>query len=120
MTEPGRGSVIASLILLALADEEHAGEFAPADVWSAVRHGIDPSPTVTEVAAALELLAYPDVSGVIRYATGLYGAAPDLDDALVRLYAREDDEDADLDDEDDLDDGSPWDSPAFADMDDRY
>ncbi|MEU0541919.1 hypothetical protein ABZ319_18825 [Nocardia sp. NPDC005978] len=116
MTEPGRGSVIASLILLALPDEEHDGEFAPADVWSAVRHGIDPSPTVPDVAAALELLAYPDVGGVIRFTTGLYGAAPNLDDALVRLYTREDDEEPDLDEDDD----TFWDRPAFTDMDDRY
>lgn len=111
---------IASLILLALIDEDYDGAFTAAELWPVVRHAIDPRPTVAEVDDALQLLADPEVAGVLALGTDLYRAAPDLDEALVRLYAFEDDRSNEDEDEDEDDGDDPWLRPAFADADDRY
>ncbi|MET8430186.1 hypothetical protein [Nocardia sp. NPDC004860] len=83
---------IAALTLTALTDEGHDSDFAASDLWPAVRHGIEPSPTVAEINQALKLLQLPDIQGVIETAAGLYRPAPDIDDAMVRLYDEEDDD----------------------------
>ncbi|MFD9615380.1 hypothetical protein ACFWWS_39100, partial [Streptomyces sp. NPDC059083] len=68
---------IGALILTALSDEGYESEFAASDLWPAVRHGIDLSPTVAEINQALQLLQHPDIQGVIETAAGLYRPAPD-------------------------------------------
>lgn len=78
---------IASLILIALTDEEHDDTFTTASLWPAVRYAIDLRRTVAEISQALRLLAAPGIHRVVLVAVDLYRTAPDIDDALIRLHA---------------------------------
>ncbi|WP_378741402.1 hypothetical protein [Nocardia brasiliensis] len=59
-----RSGDVLSVVMAAIDDEGDSGSFATAEIHRVVRRDLDPTPTLDEVTAALNLLALPNINGL--------------------------------------------------------